>query len=160
MGFGSVFPALRRRRVGRVVPAENLEGYLGFSLPKRVSAARMIQAWRRVNVLSVTENHWSSSIKRHVHCLTRSKEGDHSRSGATASTRKTIAKWRKRESSADRRTGPTAPMSTVLSVEQEAIIVAFRKHTLLPLDDCLYALQATIPHSPALHFIVVWNSMA
>lgn len=29
---------------------------------------------------------------------------------------------------------------------QEAIVVAFRKHTLLPLDDCLYALQATIPH--------------
>ncbi len=29
--------------------------------------------------------------------------------------------------------------------QQEAIIVAFRKHTLLPLDDCLYALQATIP---------------
>jgi len=28
----------------------------------------------------------------------------------------------------------------------EAIIVAFRKHTLLPLDDYLYALQATIPH--------------
>ena len=27
----------------------------------------------------------------------------------------------------------------------EAIVVAFRKHTLLPLDDCLYALQATIP---------------
>jgi len=26
------------------------------------------------------------------------------------------------------------------------VIVAFRKHTLLPLDDCLYALQATIPH--------------
>ena len=26
------------------------------------------------------------------------------------------------------------------------MIVAFRKHTLLPLDDCLYALQATIPH--------------
>ena len=24
--------------------------------------------------------------------------------------------------------------------------VAFRKHTLLPLDDCRYALQATIPH--------------
>jgi hypothetical protein len=31
-----------------------------------------------------------------------------------------------------------------LSIEQEAVIVAFRKHTLLPLDDCLYALQATI----------------
>ena len=34
----------------------------------------------------------------------------------------------------------------MLSVEEEAIIVAFRRHTLLPLDDCLYALQATIPH--------------
>jgi hypothetical protein len=33
----------------------------------------------------------------------------------------------------------------VLSLEEEAIIVAFRKHTLLPLDDCLYALQPTIP---------------
>jgi hypothetical protein len=36
--------------------------------------------------------------------------------------------------------------STVLSVEEEAIVVAFRRHTLLPLDDCLYSLQATIPH--------------
>ena len=34
----------------------------------------------------------------------------------------------------------------MLSIEEEAIIVAFRKHTLLPLDDCLCALQATIPH--------------
>jgi transposase InsO family protein len=34
----------------------------------------------------------------------------------------------------------------VLSVEEEAIVVAFRRHTLLPLDDCLYALQPTIPH--------------
>jgi len=58
---------------------------------------------------------------------------------------KTVAKWRKRSSTADHRTGPTVPKSTVLSIEQEAIIVAFRKHTLLPLDDCLYALQATIP---------------
>ncbi len=28
------------------------------------------------------------------------------------------------------------------------MIVAFRRHTLLPLDDCLYALQPTIPHLP------------
>ncbi len=34
----------------------------------------------------------------------------------------------------------------MLSVEDEAVVVAFRRHTLLPLDDCLYALQATIPH--------------
>ena len=59
---------------------------------------------------------------------------------------KTVAKWRKRSSAADLRTGPKEPRSTVLSVEDEAIIVAFRRHALLPLDDCLYALQATIPH--------------
>ncbi len=34
----------------------------------------------------------------------------------------------------------------MLSVEEEAVIVAFRRYTLLPLDDCLYALQPTIPH--------------
>jgi hypothetical protein len=59
---------------------------------------------------------------------------------------KTVAKWRERASAADRRTGPKDPRSTVLSAEEEAIIVAFRRHTLLPLDDCLYALQPTIPH--------------
>ena len=58
---------------------------------------------------------------------------------------KTVAKWKKRISVTDLPTGPREPKSTVLTVEQEAIIVAFRKHTLLPLDDCLYALQATIP---------------
>ena len=42
--------------------------------------------------------------------------------------------------------GPKEPHSTVLSLEHEAVIVAFRRHTLLPLDDCLYALQASIPH--------------
>ena len=59
---------------------------------------------------------------------------------------KTVAKWKKRPSVQDERTGPKEPRSTVLSLEEEAIIVAFRRHTLLPLDDCLYALQATIPH--------------
>src|SRR6187200_2503831 len=59
---------------------------------------------------------------------------------------KTVAKWRKRAFVNDVRMGPKAARSTVLSAEEEAIIVALRKHTLLPLDDCLYALQATIPH--------------
>ena len=57
---------------------------------------------------------------------------------------KTVAKWKKRVSVSDLPTGPRDVKSTVLSVEEEAIIVAFRKHTLLPLDDCLWALQATI----------------
>jgi len=59
---------------------------------------------------------------------------------------KTVTKWKKRGSVADLKTGPKEAKSTVLSIEDEAIIVAFRKHTLLPLGDCLYALQATIPH--------------
>lgn len=59
---------------------------------------------------------------------------------------KTVAKWKKRSSTADRTTGPSEPKSTVLSVEDEAVVVAFRRHTQLPLDDCLYALQPTIPH--------------
>src|SRR5215468_4854273 len=59
---------------------------------------------------------------------------------------KTVAKWRKRSSVADLPTGPKQPSSTVLSIEEEAIVVAFRRHTVLPLDDCLYALQPTIPH--------------
>jgi transposase InsO family protein len=59
---------------------------------------------------------------------------------------KTVAKWKKRTATADLPTGPKVARSTVLSIEEEAVIVAFRRHTLLPLDDCLYALQATIPH--------------
>lgn len=58
---------------------------------------------------------------------------------------KTVAKWRSRATTADRRTGPKQPRSTVLTAEQEAVVVAFRRHTLLALDDCLYALQPTIP---------------
>jgi transposase InsO family protein len=58
---------------------------------------------------------------------------------------KTVAKWKRRTSTADLPTGPKAPKSTTLTIEEEAVVVAFRRHTLLPLDDCLYALQATIP---------------
>lgn len=42
--------------------------------------------------------------------------------------------------------GPKQPHSTVLTPEEEATVIALRKHTLLPLDNCLYALQASIPH--------------
>jgi transposase-like protein len=59
---------------------------------------------------------------------------------------KTVAKWRKRKGVADLPTGPKEPKSTVLTVEEEAIIVAFQRHTLLQLEDCLYALQPSIPH--------------
>jgi IS30 family transposase len=57
----------------------------------------------------------------------------------------TVQKWRKRETTADAKMGPKDARSTVLTPEEEAAVVAFRRHTLLPLDDCLYALQPTIP---------------
>jgi hypothetical protein len=51
---------------------------------------------------------------------------------------KTVAKWRKRAFVHDAAMGPRTPRSTVLSAEEEALVIAFRKHTLLALDDCLY----------------------
>ena len=59
---------------------------------------------------------------------------------------KTVAKWKKRAFANDAPMGPKEVRSTVLTPEEEAAIVAFRKYTLLPLDDCLDALQPSIPH--------------
>ena len=58
----------------------------------------------------------------------------------------TVQKWRKRTHTTDAAMGPKALHSTVLTAEEEGMVVAFRRHTLLPLDDCLYAIQPTIPH--------------
>jgi transposase len=57
-----------------------------------------------------------------------------------------VQKWRRRTYTTDAPMGPKTPRSTVLSSEDEAVIVAFRRYTLLPLDDCLYALQPTLSH--------------
>lgn len=59
---------------------------------------------------------------------------------------KTVAKWRRRATVEDLKTGPKEPRSTVLTEEEAAAAVAFTRHTRLPLDDCLYALQPSIPH--------------
>lgn len=60
--------------------------------------------------------------------------------------RKTVSKWRRRKTVEDAPMGPKEPRCTVLSAEEEAACIALRRQTLLPLDDCLYALQDTIPH--------------
>ena len=57
----------------------------------------------------------------------------------------TVQKWRRRQTTAAAAMGPKQARSPVLTLEQEAVIVAFRRHPLLPLDACLYALQPTIP---------------
>src|SRR5688572_19423309 len=58
---------------------------------------------------------------------------------------KTVAKWKKRTHDTDALMRPKQPHSTGMTPAEEALIVAFRRHTLLPLDDCAYALQAILP---------------
>ena len=59
---------------------------------------------------------------------------------------RTVAKWRKRLTVEDLKTVPKTLHSTSLAESEKAMVVAFRRHTLLPLDDCLCALQPSIPH--------------
>ena len=84
----------------------------------------------------------TEAVRRAIQHSQESLRGLAKRYGINA---KTVAKWRKRNSVTDLPTGPREPRSTVLTPAEEAVVVAFRRHTLLPLDDCLYALQATIP---------------
>src|SRR5215210_5952920 len=58
---------------------------------------------------------------------------------------KTVAKWRKRTTTADQPMGPSRPRSTVLTEAEEAIVVEFRRRTLPPLDDVLGCLREAIP---------------
>src|SRR5215217_1618809 len=58
---------------------------------------------------------------------------------------KTVAKWRRRATTADQPMGPSRPRSTVLTEAEEAIVVEFRRRTLLPLDDVLGCLREAIP---------------
>jgi hypothetical protein len=52
---------------------------------------------------------------------------------------KSVAKRRKRSTVENMKTGPTEPRLTSLTEAEEAMVVAFRRHRLLPLGDCLHA---------------------
>ena len=58
---------------------------------------------------------------------------------------KTVAKWRRRDHTADRPMGPRVPRSAALSPVQEAMVVEFRRRTLLPLDDVFGCLRLELP---------------
>lgn len=58
---------------------------------------------------------------------------------------KTVAKWRSRTGTADAPMGPVRLRSTILTETEEAIVVEFRRRTLLPLDDVLGCLRESIP---------------
>ena len=74
----------------------------------------------------------------------------------------TVAKWRKRTTTADQPMGPSQPRSTVLSEAEEAIVVEFRRRTLLPLDDVLGCLRESIPKlsRSALHRCLVRHGIS
>jgi hypothetical protein len=57
-----------------------------------------------------------------------------------------VRKWRNQTTTADAPMRPKTPTSTVLTPAEEAIVVAFRQKTLLPLDDMLGWLRDTIPN--------------
>lgn len=91
--------------------------------------------------------HSSATTTQAVHrAIQNSQESLRTLAKRYGINQKTVAKWKKRTSVDDLTTGPKNPRSSVLSPEDEAAIVAFRKRTLLPLDDCLYALQPSIPY--------------
>lgn len=77
--------------------------------------------------------------------IQQSTEGVQTLAKRLGLTAKTVRKWRRRTTTEEAVRGPK-PASTVLTPLQEAAIVLFRQQTLLPLDDCLYALQESIPH--------------
>lgn len=83
------------------------------------------------------------TVRRAIQARQESVRAAAKRYGISATT---VQKWRSRRTSTDARMGPKEPRSSVRSLEDEAVIVAFRRHTLLPLDDCLYALQPSLPH--------------
>src|SRR3954449_8452438 len=58
---------------------------------------------------------------------------------------KTVLKWRSRSETTDAPMGPKSK-STVLTPAEEAVIVEFRRRTLLPLDDVMGCLKDTIPN--------------
>ncbi len=75
---------------------------------------------------------------------------------------KTVAKWRGRTGTADAPMGPRRPCSSVLTEAEEAIVVQFRRRTLLPLDDVLGCLHRAIPKltRSALHRCLVRHGIA
>ncbi len=78
--------------------------------------------------------------------LQASKESSRALAARYGLNPKTVLKWRKRTTTSDAPMGPKVPRSTVLTPLEEAVIVAVRQKTMLPLDDVLGCLRDTIPN--------------
>ena len=78
--------------------------------------------------------------------LQASQENSRALAAAYGLNPKTVAKWRGSALTSDAPMGPKKPKSTVLTPAEEAIVVGFRRRTLLPLDGVLGCLRDTIPN--------------
>src|SRR5215218_9454088 len=94
--------------------------------------------------------------------LQRSQEATRTLAAQYGLNPKTVTKWRKRTTTADQPMGPSRPHSTVLTEIEEAIVVEFRRRTLLPLDDVLGCLRESIPalSRSALHRCLVRHGIS
>ena len=115
---------------------------------------RLKEVLHRVFSLRVWSNGSSGGLGQVLHGYARTKEAVRlAIQGRIESVRAlalrygvsptTIQRWRKRRHVDDAPKGPKQVQSSALTLE-EAAVVAFRRHTLLPLDDCLYALQPSL----------------
>lgn len=75
---------------------------------------------------------------------------------------KTVAKWRSRTTTTDQPTGPAKPSCAHLSLDEEAMVVEFRRRTLLPLDDLLGHLREALPQltRSALHRCLIRHGIS
>src|SRR4051795_549116 len=76
--------------------------------------------------------------------IQHSKESLRALSRRYGINQKMVRKWKARSSVVDRRTGPKEPRSTVPSIEEEAVIVGFRRHTAVG----QFATNLAMPRSP------------
>jgi len=87
----------------------------------------------------------ATTIEAIRRAIQNSKESLRGLSKRYGINQKTVAKWRKRNSVVDLPTGPREPRSTVLSVEEEAVVVAFRKHVNRRLNGTPYRRPKSTP---------------
>ncbi len=59
-------------------------------------------------------------------------------------SRTTVTKWRTRTTTHDEPMGPSSPHSTVLTPAEEAMVIEFRRRTLLPLDDVRHSSRSDV----------------
>ena len=118
---------------------------------RRIGASRELNAF----LWKLRNSGWTGIMTRKLHPsastgsrirreIQQSGESNRALAARLGVDPKTVAKWKGRPTTSDARKGPRKPVSTVLSLKEEALIVIFRQRTRLPVDDCLTRLKPLI----------------